>query len=74
MKKILITKLTSFKTIQYEQKNQNIRIAHMPKIITYKLGTFNLTPALLLYPLSTRFQKQQSDLLLVQLHFEIISH
>ena len=43
MQKMLITKLTSLKTIKYEQKIQNIRTAHMTKIITYKLGIFNLT-------------------------------
>jgi len=74
MKKMLVTKLTYFKTIQYELKNQNIRTAHTPKMIAYKLGIFNLTTTLFFYLLSTRFQKQQSDLLLVQFHFEIISH
>jgi hypothetical protein len=71
MKKMLITKLTSFKTIQYEQKNQNIRIGHMTKIITYKLGIFHLTTTPVFCLLSTSFQKQQSDLLIAQFHIKI---
>jgi hypothetical protein len=56
------------------KKNQNIRTGHMTKIITHKLSIFHLTTTPIFYLLSTSFWKQQSDLLIVQFHSEIISH